>query len=721
MSALGPFALLNTLDPAATRELEEAISWSWLDGGEVLYRPSDTVEVLYLVRHGKVAEFADLDRSGTFERDEMIRQVGRGQIAGLLGLVDGETYGTLGVTVRSCEVGRLPTALFEKHARAADWRGAARTAAATTRALLLGERFEPPISNVILLPGSPNLDLADFARRLIGEMQEVNVRLLDRAAIRTASGAWVGSRARALTWMAEQEEACDLAIYVADALNSRWVRRIVPQADRILVVAEAASDPAPSEHELRLLEGIDPVLRPMDLVLIHDAGTDIPEGTARWLHHRPRTSGVHHITRGSEHLGRLGRVLLGRTVGLVLGAGGARGLAGIGAVAALRELGATIDAVGGTSAGAIVGAMTALAWDEEQMVDTVWRELVEGGAFSPTVLPYHSMISKTRSDRITRKVFGAARIEDLWLPYFAVSCDLTTGRRHIHRRGTVWRAVRASSAIPGVIPPVLLGRSLLVDGAAVDYLHVDVMRELHRGPVLTVDVGAPVAKVPDDMVDLPTNFQAYLYRFHPLLSSRPIPTIAQMLFYTGTIAARNSSAHLTDLLVQPDVGHFETQDFDGVHEMVARGYNAMMASLESAPPALLIRLSIDPDRVEQGLPRREIPLEVAQRRASSERVRRLRSHALGGALLGGAAGLVVLCGGGPWVSPVTGAGLGVASALVRQLWSQTTAWVRQRRPAPEPEHDPDLPTRPPPPPDLPPPTGGLTRGTMSRTMDTDQG
>ena len=83
---------------------------------------------------------------------------------------------------------------------------------------------------------------------------------------------------------------------------------------------------------------------------------------------------------------------------------------------------------------------------------------------------------------LLRRELGDIDIEDLPLPFFCVSSNLTTGRIAVHQQGPLWRWLRASVAIPGVLPPVFQGGEVFVDGGAMNNLPVDVMRAKGRGP-----------------------------------------------------------------------------------------------------------------------------------------------------------------------------------------------------------------------------------------------
>ena len=218
--------------------------------------------------------------------------------------------------------------------------------------------------------------------------------------------------------------------------------------------------------------------------MLHETG--IANGVAaRWQASLPGIR--HHHVRGSADFERVVRLLTGRAVGLVLSGGGARGFAHLGVVRALREHGVPIDLVGGTSMGGILAAGVAKDWDDAELVERFRRCFVDTNPLSDFTLPVVSLVSGRKVGMLLRRELGDLDIEDLPLPFFCVSSNLTTGRIAVHQRGPLWRWLRASVAIPGVLPPVFQGGEVFVDGGSMNNLPVDVMRASGRGAVIGVD------------------------------------------------------------------------------------------------------------------------------------------------------------------------------------------------------------------------------------------
>lgn len=178
-----------------------------------------------------------------------------------------------------------------------------------------------------------------------------------------------------------------------------------------------------------------------------------------------------------------------KKIGLALGGGGARGLAHIGIINALVEMGVEIDVVAGTSIGAIAGASFAsgnIAGAMEWAERSIWKKL-------PTLLfdlhiSKRSLINGERIEKELRRKIPVKTFEELKIPFAAVATDLATGEEVVLREGGLHSAVRASMAVPGVFSPVKRNDRILVDGGLVNPLPIDVCRNMGAQRVIAVDI-----------------------------------------------------------------------------------------------------------------------------------------------------------------------------------------------------------------------------------------
>ena len=205
-----------------------------------------------------------------------------------------------------------------------------------------------------------------------------------------------------------------------------------------------------------------------------------------------RAGFLHHCRPGDPAaMDRLARLVAGRAVGLVLGGGGARGFAHIGLLRALAEAGLPVDLVGGTSMGAFIAALHARGMEPQAIRDCCHEVFVAKNHLNDWVWPRVSLIRGRKFLKKLKQVFGDTRIEELALPFYCVSTNLTRGQPQVHRDGELATWIGTSMAVPGIAPPVVYRGELLADGAVVNSVPVEAMQALDRGPVIACDVGAP--------------------------------------------------------------------------------------------------------------------------------------------------------------------------------------------------------------------------------------
>ena len=286
----------------------------------------------------------------------------------------------------------------------------------------------------------------------------------------------------------------------------------------------------------------------------------------------------HHLVDAAssrDAIDRAVRRVLGTSVGVVLSGGGARGIAHIGALAALHDAGVVVDRIGGTSMGALVGALAASGRSPATIRTTLHAELVDRKPFADYAIPRVSLIRAGRARAMLERLFGDTTIEELARNYFCVTADLASAERVVHRSGSVVLAVGASMSLPGIAPPVRDGRRLLVDGGVLDNLPVEVMAAENEGPVIAVDVlarGAPGAR-----------------RAARSGRQAQLPSIVETLARSSTLASRgraDQQRELATLAVVPELSDVGLLEFARFDEIVEAGRRAAEAALAEAPTQL---------------------------------------------------------------------------------------------------------------------------------------
>lgn len=171
-------------------------------------------------------------------------------------------------------------------------------------------------------------------------------------------------------------------------------------------------------------------------------------------------------------------------VGLAIGSGAAYGLAAIGVLKVLEENYIPIDVISGTSIGAVIGALYASGMKsfrlEDELLGTEWKELLD------FVLPEKGIVSGKKAEEYIRNLIKNKTFEELQIPLYITAVDLKQGRQIIFNKGDVASAVRASISIPGVFTPVEMEGMTLVDGAVLDPIPTEVLKE-HADIIIAID------------------------------------------------------------------------------------------------------------------------------------------------------------------------------------------------------------------------------------------
>jgi len=565
------------LPPAARTFIAARLEPRALAGGDVLIREGDHADSLYVIAVGRLRVTIDRDGGG----HKVLAELGRGDVVGEMAMITNEPRSATVTAVRDSQILRLPTDAFVQLVR--EHPDALRELTTQiVRRLVRSLREGTPTSPVVTIAVVPlsrddhvmQLDerLHAALDRLTGASSHVTV-----AATTAALGdlARVGSD-RLASWFAEHETGFDVVVYEADAEPTEWTDACIRQADLILLAGAAGSSTALRPVERAIAERRRHMPCRQQLVIVHPPGTGDPRRTRLWL--EPRAVEKHHhiaADRDSD-MERLARMLLGRGIGVVFSGGGARGVANIGVLQALHELGVPIDAVGGASIGSIIAGWAARGQTAAEIAHQLRRAVVDTSPFDVT-FPAISLAAGRRVTRHLREGAHGLDIEDAWLSLFCVSTNLTRGEVEIHRRGPIWHAVRASFSIPGVFPPVRnADGDLLVDGGVLDNLPVGVMRAEHDGiTVIAADVGQTrdlsAGALPGDGVV--SGWEVLLRRLDPGSPDRGNVGLARILMRLTELGGKQTEDR-GDLYIRPTVDDFGIADFKAFNRLVARGHQA---------------------------------------------------------------------------------------------------------------------------------------------------
>lgn len=609
--------LFGNLEPETLRQLGAEVERLRLPGGAHLFHQGDIADCMYVVVNGRLRI--------TFEKPagdiEVLGEVGRGETVGEMALLTGDRRSATGRAVRDTELFKLSQDAFdrlvERHPQLTMML-ARRIVSRYQQAMRLtrGGGSRGKVTTIALVPTQREVPLSEFSHRLEESLAAHGGALrLNSDRVNAALGGDAATvpqdhsrDSEIASWLNEQEGSHRFIIYEADLVRSPWTSRCVRQADRLLLVGSDAVPPALGPIEAAMQrDGTDTAGAQRELVLLHREKRDLYLGTSEWL--TPRTVDRHHHVAldTPADLARLVRLLTGTATGVVLGGGGARCFAQIGVLQAIEEAGIAIDLIGGTSMGAFLAAQYAMGWSPQRMHEHNKPYWKGGRPLSDYTLPYAGMITGHKFVNLARGMYGDANIEDLGIPFFCCSTNLTRATIMVHERGPIYRWLSASIAVPGVAPPLPDRGDLLVDGAVLDNLPIDVMRKRCDGSVIAVDV-SPVEELYTDKAYsmVPSSLSLYYNRFSPFSKPLPVPSILEILSRVsslGSVYAVESMKRLADVFFHPPIEKFSMFAFGQIDELVETGYRYAASALRERGPLKVGEPEKKPARVTTATPR----------------------------------------------------------------------------------------------------------------------
>ncbi len=588
-------SLFGAFSPESYREIGENLEVVHLKGGERLFSQGEPGDSMYMVMGGRLRVIGRSDGDG----ERILGEIPRGESVGEMALITGEPRTATVVAIRDSVLTRLSKASFERLIRSQPdlllnlSRLVIHRLSRSRRVRGRNTR----IRSIALVFAGEGVPREEFIRRFSSSLgAHGSVLNLGRERVEALAGIIPAAEEREAdrylaTWLDEQEERHRFLVYEAEGTDSPWTRRCLRQADRLLVVAGAKEDPAPRGVEADLLVAPGPFAdASRDLVLVHAGEGIAPSGTKRWLDTRGSVR-HHHLRWGcSADMERLARFLAGKGVAIVFSGGGAKGFAHIGVLKALREASIPIDMVGGTSMGAILAAGISADWDYDTYLRKC-RQVFSGGnpMGNISLLPLVSFFSGKRLESLLEDHFGGGDIEDLWIPFYCASSNLTTGSAEVHDRGLLWKALRASASLPGVFPPVVYGNHLHIDGGTLDNLPVSAAREFGAGVVIACDLDLDKRYRLDYQV-FPSNWELVKDRYVTRRKRFRVPDLPSIVFQAtllGNHEKHEKAIVDADIRFHPKVRKIGFLDWNAFERAVETGYLHARERLELAGRAWL--------------------------------------------------------------------------------------------------------------------------------------
>jgi NTE family protein len=572
--------MFRDLDKEGREAVEHELTLVVLPGGAPLFHPGEAADAVYVVSSGCLGVFR-------YEEDDaaadpiLIAEVPPGNLVGEMSLLSHGKRTRSVAALRDSEVWRLAqtsfNALTQHHPEVLP---ALMRSVVARNSVASGKRRRQPRTFAIL-PAGPDVPSARFAVLLSAALGRIG------SAVQMLGPESLGQDPE---WFARCEMESTFVLYRAEPTASDWTELCLRQADCLVVVRNADND-LPTKLPFEIEEARPGAVfhRRRELVLLHEGHDPPPGATAALL--AGGLYGQHHHVRLDVHadVDRLARLLTGHAVGIVMAGGGARAFTHIGVVKALRSSGVPIDQVGGTSMGAIVAAAVASRWPDDELIARFRAAFVDSNPLSDYTLPLIALFAGRRVTRLLRMAFGEKDIQDLILPFFCVTANLTASTADVHTVGKLWRWLRASVAIPGVLPPFNEAGEVHVDGGVIDNFPVRAMRRLGRGITIGVDIDTGGALAAG--ADVTESWSAWQF-FRRMMWNRnetlPIPSIVRILLRSALVASTAHAAEdrlAADLLIVPPMTQIDLLDWTSFDAAVEIGYRTTMETIDKARAA----------------------------------------------------------------------------------------------------------------------------------------
>uniref|UniRef100_A0A8C3IC78 lysophospholipase n=1 Tax=Chrysemys picta bellii TaxID=8478 RepID=A0A8C3IC78_CHRPI len=547
------------------RQIDFALDWMEVEAGRAVYRQGDKSDCTYIVLNGRLRSVIRMDDG----KKQLTGEYGRGDLIGVVEALTHQPRATTVHAVRDSELAKLPEG-----------------------ALTSIKRKFPQVRKLALFSllhasKSQSLVVSLLKKRVIFHMQIIHEYRLS-------------------SWLGQQEDIHRIVLYQSDSTLTPWTQRCIRQADCILIVGLGEQEPTVGELE-RMLENTA-VRAQKQLILLHKEDGPLPCRTVEWLNMRSWCSAHLHLrcprrvfSRRSlpkliemyervfqkppdrhSDFSRLARVLTGNAVALVLGGGGARGCSQVGIIRALIEAGIPVDMIGGTSIGSFMSALYAEERSYNQMRIKARQWAMDMNSVFKTVLdltyPITSMFSGASFNSGISNIFKDKQIEDLWIPYFTITTDITASAMRVHTDGSLWRYVRASMSLSGYMPPLCDPKDghLLMDGGYINNLPADVARSMGAKVVIAIDVGSRDETDLTNYGDALSGWWLLWKRWNPLVEKVKVLNMAEIQTRLAYVCCVRQLEMVKNSeyceYIRPPIDRYGTLDFGKFDEICEVGY-----------------------------------------------------------------------------------------------------------------------------------------------------
>ncbi|KAF3696223.1 Patatin-like phospholipase domain-containing protein 7 [Channa argus] len=509
------------------RQIDFALDWMAVEAGRAVYRQGDKSDSTFIVLSGRLRSVIAKDDG----KKELAGEYGRGDLIGVVETLAHMNRATTVHAVRDSELAKLPEGALNSIKR----------------------RYPQVVTRLIHLLG----------QKILGNMQPVNGPLAGPTLLLTSDIIQERLGSAALdSWLGQQEDIHRIVLYQSDSSLTPWTQRCIRQADCIIIVGLGEQEPTVGELE-RMLER-SAVRAQKQLVLLHREDGPAPKGTAEWLNMRSWISRHHHLSCPRRVFSRRSLPKL------------------VGILQALNDAGIPIDMVGGTSIGSLMGALYAEEKSSSRTRVRAREWAMDMTSYFKRILdltyPVTSMFSGASFNSSISAVFKDKQFEDLWLPYFNITTDITASSMRVHTDGSLWRYVRASMSLSGYLPPLCDPKDghLLMDGGYINNLPADVARSMGAKVVIAIDVGSQDETNLTNYGDSLSGWWLLWKRFNPLAEKVKVLNMAEIQTRLAYVCCVRQLEVVKESeyceYIRPPIDRYGTLEFGKFDEITGVGY-----------------------------------------------------------------------------------------------------------------------------------------------------
>lgn len=563
----------------------------YIEPGEALFHQGDIPENFYILVNGKLSASFSTGKA----KPKIVGYIHPGESVGELGALSNDPRSLDIIAVEKSFLLKLPSDTFKKLCRQypsilfETVSPLVNRSREVIKALSTSEKKK----HIAILPANKDIDLKEFEvhiKETLGHYKKVII-LTENNDTNDTNDTKNSVEKR----IAEAEATNHVILYLLKSYETPLSKACWEKLSKIYVIGDGDAPPHVCRYTLEKLRNsryLIEVRRELILLYKHHV---TPIYTSKWL-----ALGTfflhHHIQEKDKHdYQRLLRFMRGKAIGVVLSGGGARGWAHLGALKALIEADIPIDAIGGTSAGAIIGSLYA----RNKNLKMIHEEFDDLLATTSNVVTWRNLcwpaISLFNCKDFTleaQSLFQNIQIENLAIPYFCITCNLGLYKEVVHRSGLLWERIRASTAVPGLVPPMIINGDLHIDGGVINNLPVNVMREILGAESKIIAIELISHTLDNKKYYFPPTLtfkEAFLAKLRLGFKSYKFPPFLDMFIKSlliGSSVKQEENALTADLLIKPHTAKYSMLKVSKKQseELLRIGYKATIRKLNSWDP-----------------------------------------------------------------------------------------------------------------------------------------